>query len=60
MVLLDGGATAVELASADKLNAASQYRIGELALASAVIVEKSTDEALIDPLLAAGGSVLHA
>jgi DeoR/GlpR family transcriptional regulator of sugar metabolism len=53
-------AETVVLASVDKLNAASQYMIGELALASAIIVERSTDEGLIEPLAQAGLTVLRA
>ncbi|MGV2290366.1 DeoR/GlpR family DNA-binding transcription regulator [Trinickia sp. YCB016] len=53
-------AETVVLASADKINAASQYRIGELAMASAIIVEKSTDAALTEPLEAAGVTVVRA
>jgi DeoR/GlpR family transcriptional regulator of sugar metabolism len=53
-------AETVVLASADKLNAASKYMIGELALASAIIVERSTDEGLIEPLARAGLTVLRA
>jgi len=53
-------AETVVLASADKLNAASQYRIGELAMASAIIVEKSTDAELTEPLEAAGVTVVRA
>ena len=53
-------AETVVLASADKINAASQYRIGELAMASTIIVEKSTDAALTEPLEAAGVTVVRA
>ncbi|WP_323121264.1 DeoR/GlpR family DNA-binding transcription regulator [Burkholderia alba] len=53
-------AETIVLASADKLNAASQYRIGELALATAIIVERHTDAALTEPLAAAGVSIVHA
>lgn len=53
------GGKAVQ-ASADKRNAASQYKIGELAMASAILVEESADEALTDSLLAAGVTVLRA
>lgn len=53
-------AETVVLASADKINAASQYRIGELAMASAIIVEQSTDAALTEPLEAAGVTVVRA
>ncbi|TKC81240.1 DeoR/GlpR transcriptional regulator [Trinickia terrae] len=53
-------AETVVLASADKLNAASQYRIGEISLASAIVVEKSTDAALTEPLEAVGVTVVRA
>jgi DeoR/GlpR family transcriptional regulator of sugar metabolism len=53
-------AETVVLASADKINAASRYRIGELALADAIIVEKGTAAALTDPLEAAGVTIVRA
>lgn len=48
------------LASAAKLNAASQYAIGDITLAQSIIVERATDEALISPLQQAGVSVIKA
>ncbi|POC76697.1 DeoR family transcriptional regulator, partial [Vibrio vulnificus] len=53
-------AETVVLASAAKLNAASQYAIGDITLAHTVIVERATDDALIAPLQQAGVSVLKA
>ncbi|MEL5271972.1 DeoR/GlpR family DNA-binding transcription regulator [Serratia marcescens] len=53
-------AETVVLASAAKLNAASQYAIGDITLAHTVIVEQATDDALIAPLQQAGVSVLKA
>lgn len=53
-------AETVVLASAAKLNAASQYAIGELTLAQTIIVEGSTDNALIEPLQQAGVTVIKA
>ncbi|HAT4915446.1 TPA: DeoR/GlpR transcriptional regulator, partial [Serratia marcescens] len=43
-------AETVVLASAAKLNAASQYAIGDITLAHTIIVERATDDALIAPL----------
>ena len=48
------------LASAAKLNAASQYAIGDITLAHTIIAERATDDALIAPLQQAGVSVLKA
>lgn len=53
-------AETVVLASKEKLNAASAYSIGELALAQTIIVEASTDSALTESLEAAGVSIVHA
>ncbi|HEP1045185.1 TPA: DeoR/GlpR transcriptional regulator [Serratia marcescens] len=53
-------AETVVLASAAKLNAASQYAIGDITLAHTIIVERATDDALIAPLQQAGVSVLKA
>ena len=53
-------AETVVLASADKLNAASQYAIGEITLAQTVIVEKATAAALTTPLERAGLTVVRA
>lgn len=53
-------AETVVLASAAKLNAASQYAIGDITLAHTVIVERATDDALIAPLQQASISVLKA
>ncbi|HEI8865125.1 DeoR/GlpR family DNA-binding transcription regulator [Serratia sp. AKBS12] len=53
-------AETVVLASAAKLNAASQYAIGDVTLAQTIIVEHATDDALIAPLQQAGVSVIKA
>lgn len=53
-------AETVVLASAAKLNAASQYAIGDITLAHTIIVERATDDALIAPLQQTGVSVLKA
>ncbi|WMT17128.1 DeoR/GlpR family DNA-binding transcription regulator [Serratia fonticola] len=53
-------AETVVLASAAKLNAASQYAIGELTLAQTIVVEGDTAEALIEPLQQAGVIVIKA
>ncbi|VEI69163.1 HTH-type transcriptional repressor glcR [Serratia quinivorans] len=53
-------AETVVLASAAKLNAASQYAIGDLSLAQSIIVERSTDATLIAPLEQAGLTVIKA
>ena len=51
-------AETVVLASAEKLHTASRYRIGGLEMASAILVEADTDEALLAPLRNAGGNVV--
>ncbi|WP_457808465.1 DeoR/GlpR family DNA-binding transcription regulator [Kushneria sp. EE4] len=53
-------AETVVMASSDKLNAASPYMIGALDLASIIIVEKSTQASLIEPLAAAGVTMVMA
>ncbi|HGM5489240.1 TPA: DeoR/GlpR family DNA-binding transcription regulator [Serratia fonticola] len=53
-------AETVVLASAAKLNAASQYAIGELTLAQTIVVEGDTVNALIEPLRHAGVTVIKA
>ncbi|AML58444.1 hypothetical protein AXX16_2747 [Serratia rubidaea] len=53
-------AETVVLASAAKLNTASQYAIGDITLAQSIIVERDTDQALISPLQQAGVSVIKA
>ncbi|MBY4865685.1 DeoR/GlpR transcriptional regulator [Burkholderia sp. Bp9017] len=50
----------VVLASQSKLRAASQFVIGELALAQTVVVERETDAALTEPIEAAGVTVVRA
>jgi len=53
-------AETVVLASADKINAASRYRIGELTLASTIIVDRATDPVLLESLAAGGVTILRA
>lgn len=53
-------AETVVLASKEKLNAASAYSIGEVTLAQTIVVERSTDAALTEPLEAAGVTVVRA
>ncbi|WP_269506515.1 DeoR/GlpR family DNA-binding transcription regulator [Burkholderia sp. IMCC1007] len=50
----------VVLASQSKLRAASQFVIGELALAHTIVVERETDAALTEPIEAAGVTVVRA
>ncbi|MBM2769559.1 DeoR/GlpR family DNA-binding transcription regulator [Burkholderia anthina] len=50
----------VVLASQSKLRAASQFVIGELALAQTIVVERETDAALTEPIEAAGVTVVRA
>ncbi|KVG25355.1 DeoR family transcriptional regulator [Burkholderia ubonensis] len=53
-------AETVVLASSSKLNAASPFVIGELALAQTIVVEDATDAALTKPIEAAGVAVVRA
>jgi DeoR/GlpR family transcriptional regulator of sugar metabolism len=53
-------AETVVLASSDKINAASQFVIGGLALAQTIIVEKATDPALTKPLEKSGVTIVRA
>lgn len=53
-------AETVVLASSSKLNAASPFVIGELALAQTIVVEEATDAALTKPIEAAGVTVVRA
>jgi DeoR/GlpR family transcriptional regulator of sugar metabolism len=53
-------AETVVLASSDKINAASQYKIGEISMASTIVVERNTPSSLTDPLAAAGVSIVRA
>ena len=48
------------LASAAKLNAASPYCIGPIGMAQTVVVERSTDAKLTDPIEAVGVTVVRA
>jgi DeoR/GlpR family transcriptional regulator of sugar metabolism len=53
-------AETVVLASASKLNAASPYRIGEIGMAAALVVEAATDAALTQPYEDAGVAIVRA
>ena len=53
-------AETVVLASSDKINAASQYVIGEVTLAQTIIVERATERALTKPLEDAGMTIVRA
>ena len=53
-------AETVVLASSDKINAASQYVIGEVTLAQTIIVERATELALTKPLEDAGLTIVRA
>lgn len=53
-------AETVVLASAAKLNAASPYCIGPIGMAQTIVVERSTDAKLIEPIEAAGVTVVRA
>ncbi|WP_175776707.1 DeoR/GlpR family DNA-binding transcription regulator [Burkholderia anthina] len=58
--LSERAAETVVLASQSKLRAASQFVIGELALAQTIVVERETDPALTKPIEAAGVTVVRA
>jgi DeoR/GlpR family transcriptional regulator of sugar metabolism len=53
-------AETVVLASAAKLNAASPYCIGPIGMAQTIVVERSTDAKLVEPIEAAGVTVVRA
>lgn len=53
-------AETVVMASSNKLNAASQYAIGDITLANTLIVEKETEASLITPLEKKGLTVIRA
>jgi DeoR/GlpR family transcriptional regulator of sugar metabolism len=53
-------AETVVLASTDKINAASQFVIGNITLAQTIIVEKATAAALTKPLEKAGVTIVRA
>ena len=53
-------AETVVLASSDKINAASQYVIGDITLAQTIIVEQATERALTKPLEDAGITIVRA
>jgi DeoR/GlpR family transcriptional regulator of sugar metabolism len=53
-------AETVVLASSDKINAASQYVIGDITLAQTIIVERETALALTKPLEDAGMTIVRA
>ncbi|WP_175857079.1 DeoR/GlpR family DNA-binding transcription regulator [Burkholderia anthina] len=58
--LAERAAETVVLASQSKLRAASQFVIGELALAQTIVVERETDAALTEPIEATGVTVVRA
>ncbi|KGB99993.1 DeoR/GlpR family DNA-binding transcription regulator [Burkholderia cepacia] len=58
--LAERAAETVVLASQSKLRAASQFVIGDIALAQAIVVERETDAALTKPIEAAGVTVVRA
>ncbi|MDV3096734.1 DeoR/GlpR family DNA-binding transcription regulator [Burkholderia cenocepacia] len=58
--LAERAAETVVLASQSKLRAASQFVIGDIALAQTVVVEQETDAALTKPIEAAGVTVVRA
>ncbi len=58
--LASHAAETVVLASADKLNAASQYQIGALSLATSIMVERDADATHVDSLVAAGATIVRA
>lgn len=53
-------AETIVLASAEKINAASPFVIGDLALANTVVVEKGVEQGLVQSLEAAGVAVVTA
>jgi DeoR/GlpR family transcriptional regulator of sugar metabolism len=53
-------AETIVLASSDKINAASQYVIGDITLAQTIIVEQATELALTKPLEDAGITIVRA
>jgi DeoR/GlpR family transcriptional regulator of sugar metabolism len=53
-------AETVVLASSDKINAASQFVIGDITLAQTIIVEQATESALTKPLEDAGITIVRA
>lgn len=58
--LASHAAETVVLASSEKLGAASRYKIGDLSMASTLIVERSASPGFIDRLAVDGLTVLHA
>ncbi|MFL9866267.1 DeoR/GlpR family DNA-binding transcription regulator [Paraburkholderia fungorum] len=58
--LVEHAAETVVLASAEKLNAASAYRIADVSAASTIVVERNTPEALTAPFEALGITILRA
>jgi DeoR/GlpR family transcriptional regulator of sugar metabolism len=58
--LASHAAETIVLASADKLNAASQYQIGALSLATSIVVERDADAAHVESLVAAGATIVRA
>ena len=58
--LAEHAAETVVLASAEKLNAASAYKIADVSAASTIVVERTTPEALTVPFEALGITILRA
>jgi DeoR/GlpR family transcriptional regulator of sugar metabolism len=58
--LAEHAAETVVLASAEKLNAASAYRIADVSAASTIVVERGTAETLTAPFEALGVTVVRA
>jgi DeoR/GlpR family transcriptional regulator of sugar metabolism len=58
--LAEHAAETVVLASAEKLNAASAYKIAEVSVASTIVVERNTSAALTAPFEALGITILRA
>ncbi|MCP2091038.1 MULTISPECIES: DeoR/GlpR family DNA-binding transcription regulator [Paraburkholderia] len=58
--LAEHAAETVVLASAEKLNAASAYKIADVSAASTIVVERNTPEVLTTPFEALGITILRA
>ncbi|MBV8657371.1 MAG: DeoR/GlpR transcriptional regulator, partial [Burkholderiales bacterium] len=58
--LASHAAETVVLASSEKLNAASRFKIGDLTLASTLVVDRMTDPVLTDGIEAQGVTIVRA
>ncbi len=58
--LIGASAETYVLASAEKLGAASPYRVADLDGVTGIITEKAADDRMMQPYIAAGLSVIHA